>query len=149
MKVMLIFIALSAFITVGEDVSICRSNVSAASWKSQEIDLSGEWVDSYKKRWEIFQAGQTVEFIREDERCGFKGMLEGRTVKYTTSVTIKMNPSDVCHDFIDEPFVYDAQLVVSEDGNQMKNKVPDSVSKGQCKIDLKDLSSFTFTRATD
>jgi hypothetical protein len=76
----------------------------------------------------------------------FQGTLEGRVIKHATRTLLVKTHQKECKDFINTWFPYEARIMLSEDGNSMGYKMPDSISRGSCVLNMKDRPTFMFTR---
>jgi hypothetical protein len=111
-----------------------------------ELDFSGEWIDTNGRKWNISQHENKIIFVEAEGKMSFQGTLEGRVIKHATRTLLGKTKQKGCKVFINTWFSYEARIILSEDGNSMEYKFPDSVSKGDCVLDMRTLTPFKFTR---
>lgn len=152
MQRFLFLIATATIWVIGESQSIIHPHsqatdqTEASQSSDNKFDFSGEWIDTNGRKWNISQHENKIIFVEIERKLGFQGILDGRIIRYATRVLLAQTRQKECEDFINTWFPYEAQIVLSEDGNKMEFKFPDRVSKGDCVLDMKNSPAFTFTK---
>jgi hypothetical protein len=151
-SILLILTLISGFI-MGKFQSIQRQNpqtdyeYTLIQSSDTQLNLAGEWFDRRGRKWVVTQQNDTVILANEELKLRLQGILKGRTIKYTSYITLKTNKRQECQAYLDTKFEYETKLVVSKDGSKMEEQVPDSVSKGECKLSLKKMPALTLSRS--
>ena len=137
MSVLIVLIALIIVPSVGQ-----------TSLKSTSaIDLSGAWRDDRGRTWTISQNGVQITMV-DDEGTATRGTLDGRVIKYTEQTILGEASSKGCQSYVGQTFEFPAKFKISKDGNRIERKAPESVTKGQCRLNLKRIPVFILNRVS-
>jgi|SRR4030095_7284287 hypothetical protein len=110
------------------------------------LDLTGSWRDdSHTQTWTITQNGSDVTMV-SGSGIIIRGILDKNVIRYTDQTTLTDASSKACQPYAGQRFDFPSQFRISKNGKKLERKAPPSVTKGQCKLDIRKIPAFVLSR---
>jgi hypothetical protein len=125
-----------------------REHSQSSPKPASAIDLSGTWRDDRDKTWTVSQKGTKITITNADGSTTIRGTLDGRVIKYTDQTILGEASDKACHPYVGQTFDFPSKFKISKDGNKLEREAPESVTKGKCRLNLKNIPVFVLTKAS-